>query len=114
MLYTGIGNHCFLLGPSLSHSLSLFLVPVPVPVLFVVPVPFPVPFLVPVPVLFIDKKEAAVTVGSGGMCPGNMSARGVYLPGGYTCRGCTCLGSVPAQGVCIPACTEADTPLPHL
>ena len=58
---------------------------------------------------------------------------GVYLPGGCTCpggvpaqggvpaRGCTCPwgvpahGGVPAQGVpvervCIPACTEADTP----
>ena len=49
----------------------------------------------------------------------NCTCWGVYLPGGW----CTCLGGVyrpggvPAwgvylsRGVCIPACTEADTPL---
>ena len=51
--------------------------------------------------------------------PGGCTCLGVYLPGWCTClRGCTCPGGVPAPGVvyllgvrvCIPACTEADTP----
>ena len=41
---------------------------------------------------------------------GGVPAWGLYLPG----QGCTCLGGVPAWvEVCIPACTEADTPPPR-
>ena len=45
--------------------------------------------------------------------PGEVVAReGVYLPGGrgVTARGCTCSGVYLCWG-CIPAYTEADTPL---
>ena len=43
----------------------------------------------------------------------NCTCWGVYLPGGgvLVWEGCTCPRVYLSRGVCIPACTEADTPL---
>ena len=55
--------------------------------------------------------SAAVAIGGGvsaqgeGVCPGRVSAQEGGLPGGVSAQG------VISPGVCIPACTEADTPV---